>query len=85
MPKKGCSYQRVKGRCISKKQHLAKNSPKRKRGCSWGRNPNSKSSPKRCYSKKAFQSRMRSLRKKSAANTILAAMKKRRSRSRSKR
>lgn len=85
MPKKGCSYQRVKGKCISKKQHLAKISPKKKRGCTYGRNPKSKSSPKRCYSKKEFQSKMRSLRKKSAAKTILAAVKKRKkSRSRSK-
>lgn len=84
MPKRVCSYQRVNGKCISKKQHLAKISPKKKRGCTYGRNPKSTSSPKRCYSKKDFQSKMRSLRKKSAARTILAAMKKKKSRSRSK-
>jgi hypothetical protein len=84
MPTKGCSYQRVKGKCISKKRHLAKISPKRKRGCTYGRNPKSKSSPKRCYSKTEFQSKMRSLRKKSAAKTILTALKKRRSRARSR-
>ena len=71
MPKKGCSYQRVNGRCISKKAYAARQSPKKKRGCKYGRNTKSK----QCYSKKAFQSKMRSLRKKSAAHKILAALK----------
>lgn len=73
MPKKGCSYERVKGRCISKKAYQSRHSPKKKRGCTYGRNTKTK----QCYSKKAFQSKMRSLRRKSAAHKILAALKKR--------
>lgn len=73
MPKKGCTYERVKGHCISAERAFARQSPKKKRGCTYGRNPKSK----RCYSKKAFQSRMKSLRKKSAATTIMKALRKR--------
>lgn len=77
MPKKGCSYERVRGRCLSKKAYQSRHSPKKTRGCKYGRNTKST----QCYSKKAFQSKMRSLRKKSAAHRILAALR-RRSRSR---
>ena len=80
MPKKGCSYERVKGKCISKKAHMARQSPKKKRGCSYGRNTKSK----KCYSKKEFQAKMKSLRKKSAAKKILAALKKKSKKSKSK-
>ena len=65
MPRKsGCSYKRVKGKCISKKRHQQMTSPKKKRGCSHGRVKG------RCISKKQFDAKIRSLRKRSAKKTI---------------
>lgn len=44
----------------------SKSFPKKKKGCSYGRNPKSK----KCYSKKAFSAKMKRLRKNSARKTI---------------
>lgn len=60
MPKRGCSYERVKGRCISKRAYERRQSPKK--GCSYGRKKTGKvqkSGKRRCYSRKEFDARMK--------------------------
>lgn len=61
MPKRGCTYERVKGRCISGRDYERRKSPQKK-GCSYGRKRSGivqKNGKHRCLSKKDFHAKMK--------------------------